>query len=163
MSETPFNSIYLQLSKKERLAVLYGMKNYHSEYHNIHMGQLSFLTCRNVLYAMKLLGKYSLDVEGKKKKPAIPSKLVQAVINKMLGKDTQVEIHLNSKRVKSMLRRKYGADLFITHVPICDGRVMGNVTLSPHTYKSDVWIATAKKTEMTEIVEQLSYMYGKWN
>ena len=157
-----FTKIYLELTKKEKIVVLFAMKNFHSEYPNIYMGQLSFLKTANVKFAIKALLEHSKNLENDKKSPPIRSKIILPILNKIDQPNIDRTIFLDELQVKSKAYKTFDKNIYVAYVPICNGNMTGRCFLTSDI-KKNKFIVTAKLSQMTEIIQQLTFKFGLWN
>jgi len=157
-----FTKIYLELTKKEKTVVLLAMKDFHSDYPNIYMGQLSFLKTANVKFAIKELLHYSKTCEDEKIKPPVRSKIVQSILNKIDQPNIDRTIYLDELQVKSKAYKTFDKNIYIAYVPICNGNMTGRCFLTSDI-KKNKFTVTAKLSQMTEIIQQLTFKFGLWN
>ena len=106
--QTPlFNDLWVDLSRKEKAAVLYAVKNHQLGYSHIHLGQLPFLSSEVVVNSMKSLKSDSITKEIKKVKPALSSKVATTVLSKLNCEWLQESIVLDRLKVQSQIREPY--------------------------------------------------------
>lgn len=156
-----FGDIYLILNKKEKGTILFAMKSFHSEYPNIHLGQISFLNLNAVKYSMVKCLAYVKQIEEKKNKPPVSSKVCQSILNKLLVTFQSRLIKLDELKVKTLAKRFFNGDIYITYVPIFNGRISCRVELQSHS--NNVFLVTTRQTHLNEALEQLTYKFGLWN
>jgi len=156
-----FGEIYLTLTKKERVAVLFAVKTFDSRYANLHMGQISFLNLNIIRQSMGECLAVSKNLEEAKSRAPVSSKICQSILEKLLTNFQSRSITLDSLKVKSKASRFNGEELYVTYFPIFEGRISCRVELKPH--KKNVFVVTTKNTHLNEALQQLTYKFGLYN
>ena len=156
-----FNEIYLSLTLKERLAILYAVRMYNHKYSNLHMGQVSFLTLDTVKFHLGQLLHEILIFEENKLKPPISKKICKLVIEKLKIESNTQLVHLDELKVYNKSRKLLGTDILVVYVPICDGRISCRCEL--RFLKKNMFYLTTKQTYLVEAIQQVTYKFGLWN